>query len=743
MDANCEDCSTQLVDTDTHALCDLCRPCTEDYPCPLCNGWSSAQWKRFRSRQARALKLKRRLSREKRISSKSGASTSVVSTTLPVSLTGSSAAGSVTGVPLITSPAVRSGAAPNATAPLIDTGSGGSGTTQSPSINTIETSVSSVPSGDGVPISAIGASSAGKSKSSKVPVTMVTVATTPSVVTVTSVMDISSPSGVRNVNSPITMVTKVTQEQDIVLDNFPASYASNAGVTSLSGRSQNSQNSEIFSARPGDVPTYPGWGYPPPGYPNFPRGIGNSGGGFMQSRSDFMGPPPPPGNPAWQYPPWMAMPGYMPVPAGYSLPPGWESCRPGGPSTTVVRPPTEDSVSESPAPSSSEQIPMDTSIRSIASEFDPARSRSSSVLDHSLGEEEEVWTPHGGSLASYREAIDSVKAFLSSIMTAQGEEFNLSPPVHTDVSGAWGRLLPLAQEVEEPTPALPWTPFLRAALRRSNLSVRGIARSQWHEYSGRPLPNPTQAGAGSGKMSSFKPPVASSQAYRSFALTRGEEQLDYPIQSPPQPSRVEELSSSDPRMSVTWAQVTEWEGAIRRSLSMLSHASWWVGAIVHSSREHVSPHSEREEAWAQAGLEAVSASVDLLQRVSTSMLLTRRDAVLQTMELPFQRRLTLRTAPVESRDLFGPDFDRLMTQWSQRDQEDRVVAAPLRTPAPQRPRVANPSSNRAPANTQTSWPKKRRQKKTKTSPSSSSAPPRYPPNPGAGRGRGSGKRGGK
>jgi hypothetical protein len=172
-----------------------------------------------------------------------------------------------------------------------------------------------------------------------------------------------------------------------------------------------------------------------------------------------------------------------------------------------------------------------------------------------------------------------------------------------------------------------------------------------------------------------------------------------------------------------------------------------VGAIVHSSREHVSPHSEREEAWAQAGLEAVSASVDLLQRVSTSMLLTRRDAVLQTMELPFQRRLTLRTAPVESRDLFGPDFDRLMTQWSQRDQEDRVVAAPLRTPAPQRPRVANPSSNRAPANTQTSWPKKRRQKKTKTSPSSSSAPPRYPPNPGAGRGRGrgrgSGTRGGK
>jgi hypothetical protein len=118
-------------------------------------------------------------------------------------------------------------------------------------------------------------------------------------------------------------------------------------------------------------------------------------------------------------------------------------------------------------------------------------------------------------------------------------------------------------------------------------------------------------------------------------LTRGEEQLDYPIQSPPQPSRVEELSSSDPRMSVTWAQVTEWEGAIRRSLSMLSHASWWVGAIVHSSREHVSPHSEREEAWAQAGLEAISASVDLLQRVSTSMLLTRRDAVLQTMELPF------------------------------------------------------------------------------------------------------------
>ena len=218
--------------------------------------------------------------------------------------------------------------------------------------------------------------------------------------------------------------------------------------------------------------------------------------------------------------------------------------------------------------------------------------------------------------------------------------------------------------------------------------------------------------------------------------------MDYPIPPPLQPSRGEELSSSDPRMSVTWAQVTEWEGAIRRSLSMLSHTSWWTGALVLVSQEGAPPQPERDKAWAQAGLEATSAAMDLIQRVSTSMLLARRDAVLQTMELPFHRRLTLRTAPVESRDLFGPDFDRLMTQWSQRDQEDRVVTAPHLSQAPPRPRGGSIPPSRVSTTTQASGQRRKRQKNKSVS-SSSSAPPHYPPHSGAGRGRGSRGRGGK
>ena len=187
------------------------------------------------------------------------------------------------------------------------------------------------------------------------------------------------------------------------------------------------------------------------------------------------------------------------------------------------------------------------------------------------------------------------------------------------------------------------------------------------------------------------------------------------------------------------------EGAIRRSLSMLSLASWWTGALVHSSQQGASLHPEREGAWAQASLEATSAAIDLLQRVSTS-LLSRRDAVLQTMELTFHRRLTSRTAPIESRDLFGSDFDRLMTQWSQRDQEDRVVAAPHHPQVPQRPRGGQnpPFTGWAQTNPQASGLKRRRQKNKSVQSTSSAPPPHYhPPKPGAGRGRGSGKRGGK
>ena len=702
------------------------------------------QWKKFRSRRAKLIKTNKRLARETVASSKTCTSVATVSASLPASSIGSSTARSDVGVSSITSSVVRSGAV--STASLISHPAGGSGThtAQSLSSHTIGSyAVLPLPSGDSASAKNIDVELPKKKNSSKVPVTMVTEITTPAVASVTLGNVSSSPSGVRGNISPKAM--HVVQEQNIASDNFSVSQ-----TTSLPAEiSRDSQNSEYSHARQGEVstPSYSGWNYPPPGFSNFPRGIGNTGSGFCIPPGGFTGPLPTPSNMAWPYPPWMGMPGYMPVPPGYSLPPGWESQRPGGPSTTVVRPPPEDSIPESLATSISDTVPMDTSIRSTNSEFDAPRSRSSSGFDRSMGEEEEAWTPHGGALSSYREAIDSVKSFLSSIMAEQGEEFNLSPPARTDVSGAWGRLLPLAQEVQEPTPALPWTPFLREALWRSNLSVRGIARSQWHEYSGRPLPPAGQAAGGAGKVSGFKPPVAPSQAYRSFPLTRGEERLDYPIQPPQQPSRVEEVNSSDPRMSVTWAQVTEWEGAIRRSLSMLSHASWWVGAIVHSSREHASPHAEREEAWAQAGLEAISAAMDLSQRVSTSLLLSRRDSVLHTMELTPNRRMTLRTAPVESRDLFGPDFDRLMTQWSQRDQEDRVVAAPLRPQVPQRPRVANPPSGRVSADGQVSWQKKRHQKKQKSVSSSSSATPRYPPNPGTGRGRGrgrgSGKRGGK
>ncbi len=750
-----EECSNILADSDSHALCESCRQCTEDDPCPICSGWSSVLWKRFRSRRTRLLKLKKRLSREKEISSRVNTSASAVSVTPMISASASAVSTNQTVPSSCTTAAVSSDTVthsfPSHVPPYaVTTASSAAYMTGEPNAATLALSpsaiaacVAPIPSGFVAPVTLFsGVSGPAKTRSSKVPAAMVAL-TTSSVVSVTSASVISSPLGVRDSHSPNNMA--VTREQEFISDNFPVSstHSSSVGVTSWSrGSSRDSLNSEFASTRPGGLQTYPGWYYPPPpGLPNFPRGIGHSGGGFAHPQGGFAAPPPPPGHPAWTYPPWMPMPGYSPAPVGYSPPPGWESHRPGGPSTTIVRPPQDDSPSESLAKSYSDSGPMDSSIRSVGSEHDTPRSRSSSGMDLSTGAEDEVWVPPVGSLTTYRGAVDSVKAFLSSYLAARGEEFNLSPPTITDVSGAWGRLLPLTQEIEEPTPALPWTPFLREALRRSNLSARAIPRSQWLEFSGNvPLPPATQAGAGSGKLSGFKPAVAPSQAYQSFPLTRGEERLDYPIQPPLQPSRVEELSSSDPRMSVTWAQVTEWEGAIRRSLSMLSHTSWWVGSLVLASQEGAPPQPETDKVWAQAGLEATSAAMDLLQRVSTSMLLARRDAVLQTMELPFHRRLTLRTAPVESRDLFGPDFDRLMTQWSQRDQEDRVVTAPHLPQAPPRPRGGSIPPSRVSTTTQALGQRRKRQKNKSVS-SSSSAPPRYPPHPGAGRGRGRGSRG--
>ena len=89
--------------------------------------------------------------------------------------------------------------------------------------------------------------------------------------------------------------------------------------------------------------------------------------------------------------------------------------------------------------------------------------------------------------------------------------------------------------------------------------------------------------------------------------------------------------------------------------------------------EEVAKDIAEEASWAQAGLTVTTKALEQNQTLMAQFLLLRRDAVLDQTRLPRSRSSLLRAAPLQSPELFGPNFDELASTWTTEDEQAKTL----------------------------------------------------------------------
>ena len=288
------------------------------------------------------------------------------------------------------------------------------------------------------------------------------------------------------------------------------------------------------------------------------------------------------------------------------------------------------------------------------------------------GSESEAQKPESllGS-TTYEEALTQVKPFLASLVDPQGYPITMEEPVRTTRR----RMTSLLTGPTEPAQqgGLPWTLDMGPAIFRLNLALRGVPRAQHTRYvtEGRPLPLADNATMNRGSFPGTFGKTADTVLFRSYPyqLPGLGECVDLPSHIPEIPQRLGVAHPKPPsQVNLSWKAACEGEQLIRQQASLLSHASWWNFALQRrllSLSENlfdmdpaeVAKATNEAASWAQAGLTVTTKALEANQTLMAQNLLLRRDAVLDQTRLPRGRSSLLRAAPLESPDLFGPNFD--------------------------------------------------------------------------------------
>ena len=346
--------------------------------------------------------------------------------------------------------------------------------------------------------------------------------------------------------------------------------------------------------------------------------------------------------------------------------------------------------------------PMETDCTSGEESQNWANSDSLEVEGDEHGSEPDTQRqelPLGSS--TYEEALSNVRPFLASLQDPQGYPISMEAPVASNRR----RVTSLLESTESTTPhgGLPWTLDVGSAQFSLNLSLRGVPRSQHNRYvaEGLPLPPPDSHVMGKGAFPGRFTGGADAAFFRSYPyqLPGLGETVDLPSHIPEIPQRLSAAHRKPPtQVNLSWRAACNSEKLTRQQASLLSHASWWDFAlqrrllslsenICNMQPEEVAEAIAEAASWAQAGLTVTTKALVHNQTLMSQFLLLRRDAVLDQTRLPRSRSSLLRSAPLQSADLFGPNFDGLASIWTTEDEQAKTLGGgkpqPFRRPTQQ------------------------------------------------------------
>ena len=163
------------------------------------------------------------------------------------------------------------------------------------------------------------------------------------------------------------------------------------------------------------------------------------------------------------------------------------------------------------------------------------------------------------------------------------------------------------------------------------------------------------------------------------------ETVDLPSHVPEIPQRLSAAHRKPPsQVNLSWRAACQSEALSRQQASLLSHASWWNFALqrrllslsenmFNMEPEEVAKDVAEAASWAQAGLTVTTKALEQNQTLMAQFLLLRRDAVLDQTRLPRSRSSLLRAAPLQSPELFGPNFDELASTWTTEDEQAKTL----------------------------------------------------------------------
>jgi hypothetical protein len=294
--------------------------------------------------------------------------------------------------------------------------------------------------------------------------------------------------------------------------------------------------------------------------------------------------------------------------------------------------------------------------------------------------------PSGSS--TYQEALTRVRPFLASLKDPQGYPISMEAPA-ASCRRRVTSLLEGPTETTLPQGGLPWTLDMGSALFKLNLTLRGVPRSQHNRYvaEGLPLPPPDASVMGKGAFPGRFTGGADPAFFHSYPyqLPGLGETVDLPSHVPEIPQRLSAAHRKPPsQVNLSWRAACQSEALSRQQASLLSHASWWNFALqrrllslsenmFNMEPEEVAKDVAEAASWAQAGLTVTTKALEQNQTLMAQFLLLRRDAVLDQTRLPRSRSSLLRAAPLQSPELFGPNFDELASTWTTEDEQAKTL----------------------------------------------------------------------